>query len=344
MSLTLHAPPPLIQDAEEIARHHPHLTGHLFATSGTTAQPKWILHSQEGLDWCADAVNRHLQCSSQDVWGLALPQFHVGGYSLTLRAKRAGGTLASFTSKWNAPAFASWLQEQRVTITSLVPTQLFDLVQSGIQSPANLRLVVIGGDRLRNDLWQKARELGWPLITSYGMTETAGMIATSSLESPLLIPLPDWNLSQNTDGLLTITGPGLFKGTLSREKLSPASSPFTTTDLVEITDNQLLIKGRADDQIKVLGELLDLQRLRKDLEQLLPDVNTTIIADTDERRGHRIFPVIEGPLNQKQRKAILEWEATLPPFCQLEQPLFIPNWPRTSLGKVNQLALRKLLP
>ena len=332
-------PPHLAERAKELARTHPQLDGLVFATSGTTSEPKWVLHSQEGLDWCAETVNQHFECTSRDVWGLALPEFHVGGYGLVHRAKLANGQLERFSQKWNATAFHHWLTQFQVTITSLVPTQVFDLVSLRKKAPPSLRLALIGGEHLEETLFQKALELGWPLVTSYGMTETAGLIAASAIGQNDLTPLPGWLIGHNEEMLLTVTSPGLFKGYLTSEHLAATEQPFTTKDLVEIKDGHLRIKGRSDDQVKILGELVDLARLRKSLSATLSGHQATIISLPDQRRGHRLFPVIEGSSTNQISTQIADWNDSLPAFSRCEPPLFSPAWPRTPLGKIDRKTL-----
>lgn len=340
-SLQIYAPPHLAHEAELLAAKNRELSGSLFATSGTTGTPQWILHSQDSLDWCARTVNEHFACTTADVWGLALPEFHVGGYCLTHRAKLAKGRLARFPERWNTPQFHHWLTEENVTLTSLVPTQLFDLVQANLKCPPNLRIALIGGEHLSQATFEKARELAWPLVTSYGMTETAGLIAASQVHQRELHPLPGWQLTTTSQDRLTIDGPGLFQGHLSETGFQSASHPFITKDLVELKNNTLAIQGRSDDQIKILGELVDLAHLRKSLAAILPNHRSTLLAFPENRRGHLLVPVIESVPNDELRKQIAAWNATLPPFSRCHEPFFFMEWPSTPLGKVNYLALKK---
>ena len=332
-------PPHLAEVAKALQKEHSHRAGLAFATSGTTSEPQWVLHSQEGLDWCAETVNNHFDCTSKDIWGLALPEFHVGGYGLIHRSQMAGGSLARFASKWNALAFHQWLTDSQVSITSLVPTQVFDLVALRKKAPPALRLALIGGEHLEDSLFQKALELDWPLVTSYGMTETAGLVAASAVGQKDLIPLPGWELASNQRGLLTVSGPGLFKGYLTDENFQPTSQPFTTKDLVEYRNDSLHIKGRSDDQIKILGELVDLAQLRAGLSAALSEYQTFIVPLPDQRRGHRLYPVIEGSSTEPILAQLADWNNSLPPFSRCEPPLFFPAWPRTPLGKLDRQAL-----
>ncbi len=102
---------------------------------------------------------------------------------MAARAFAAGCGFSEFGRRWDAPAFAAWLAENQVTHTSLVPTQVHDLVAAGVQAPVSLRAIVVGGGHLDAATGRAARALGWPVLASYGMTEAASQIATQGLDS-----------------------------------------------------------------------------------------------------------------------------------------------------------------
>lgn len=342
--LTLHAPAHLLTEGEGLRARHPDLLGHLFATSGTTGSPKWVLHSEAGLDHCARVVNEHFDCTSEDTWGLALPEFHVGGYCLTHRARLAGGRLTRFAQRWNAVEFTNWLRQENVTVTSLVPTQVHDLIKSKQSCPSQLRVALIGGARLPNALFVEAVALGWPLVVSYGMTETAGLVAASRPLSRELHPLPGWHLDTTAHELLTISGAGLFSGYLTQEQFLPTPCSFVASDRVRIKGGNLTILGRADDQVKILGELVDTQHLQDLLAQVVPGQATTILTLPDDRCGQFLYPMVEGPSDDGLAEKIMQWNKTLPPFSRLQAPSFVSSFPRTDLGKIDRRALTLLLP
>lgn len=339
--LKVFAPPHLQEEARQLVEKHHELSGYLFATSGTTGTPQWILHSQEGLDWCARTVNDHFECTAQDIWGLALPLFHVGGYCLTHRARMAGGKVTTLEGRWQPNMFRQWLEREKVSIVSLVPTQVFDLVREKLTPPPNLRLALVGGEHLPAATFEKASELGWPLRSSYGMTETAGLIAASGLGNQELQPLPGWTLACDQAGLLTIDGPSLFQGHLSDHEFLPAPRPFTTRDLVEKEGNTLRILGRSDDQVKILGELVDLASLRQELAAEFPDWRSTVLAIPEERRGHVLLAVIEGQPNSFPHHQFQRWNQDRPGFARCEDPVFVSKWPRSPLGKLDLRTLSR---
>ena len=161
----------------------PELAGHvLFETSGSTGDPKWIALSKQALLVSAAAVNHHLGVTRESCWGLALPLNHVGGFGVAARAYQAGCGFQNFSQRWDAQAFREWLERQEITHTSLVPTQVHDLVKANLTEPAAVCAMVVGGGHLDPLTGQAARNLGWPVLASYGMTEAGSQIATQGLD------------------------------------------------------------------------------------------------------------------------------------------------------------------
>ena len=120
----------------------------------------------------------------RDVWAHALPVFHVGGLGILARAHLAGArVVAAIQKRWDPAAFLEAVEPSGATLSALVPSQLHDLVEAGLESPPSLRAVVIGGARLEPSLYRAARQRGWPCLPSYGLTETCSQVATASLAS-----------------------------------------------------------------------------------------------------------------------------------------------------------------
>ena len=213
--LTVHSPPHLEKIGDQIASAHPQLSGRLFATSGSSAVPKWVWHQEESLNWCAEMASAQLGLKSKDTFGLALPSFHVGGFGVEYRARLLNAPLRryeKYSRKWQPELAHHWLTEEKITVVSLVPTQIYDFVQANLFCPPHLRIVLVGGEHLPENLLLSASELNWPLISSYGMTETAGLIAASQIGETSLQVVPGWQVERNPDGLLSINSPGIFSG------------------------------------------------------------------------------------------------------------------------------------
>ena len=183
-----------------------------FQTSGTEGAPKWVGLSRAAFLHSAHAVNAHLEAGAGDRWLIALPLHHVGGFSILARCHAGGSSFIRTEEKWDAQKFTAFCEAEKVTLASLVPTQVYDLVKAGLEAPPTLRAIVVGGGALptAEDVGPRAIALGWPLLQSYGMTEACSQIATEPLDHLYagfdphsLEVLAGWDLSVDSEDTLT---------------------------------------------------------------------------------------------------------------------------------------------
>lgn len=331
----------------------PELAGHvLFETSGSSGNPKWVALSKTALLASATAVNRQLRVTAESCWGLALPLNHVGGFGVAARAYEAGCGIETFDRRWNPEAFRDWVDSAGVTHTSLVPTQVHDLVKADLTSPASLIAMVVGGGHLDPATGQAARNLGWPVLASYGMSEAGSQIATQILELPDMpyhsapIPLlPIWQAETGGDGLLSIAGPALFSGYVIDGNFVPRASEWhLTSDRVALEDGCITPLGRADTRVKVLGELVDPESIERELialsEGRLMPGTFAVIAVPDARAGNALVPVFESPADPEFIDSVLGLYAKQAAgFRRLGTARVIDRFPRSGLGKLRRSEL-----
>ncbi len=340
----------------------PELRGHvLFETSGSSGTPKWIVLSKAALLTSAEAVNHHLGVTRESCWGLALPPHHVGGFGVAARAFAAGCAFREFGRRWDAAAFAAWLAENHVTHSSLVPTQVHDLVAARLNAPSELRAIVVGGGHLNPETGRAARSLGWPVLASYGMTEAASQIATqdpaslTDIYQPAPIPLlPIWQAELSPDGLLRIAGPALFSGMLVRQNETWSFEPraaewHETSDRVELEGGLLTPLGRADLRVKVMGELVDLEMIERELVELsegrLAPGTFAVVALPDDRAEHALLPVFDESVDREMITSVLSAYADAAPgFRRLLTAARLPELPRSPLGKPRRREIIRRLP
>lgn len=314
-----------------------------FRSSGSTGTPKWIGLSRRALLVSAAAVNDHLHVASGSCWALALPVGHVGGFGVVARVRQSGCRLAEFGGKWDAAGFAAWLAASGATHLSLVPTQVHDLVAAGLRSPGRLQALVVGGGRLSEATGQAARELGWPVLASYGMTETASQVATQGLEvldspyQPMPVPLlPCWDARIEDDGRVALRGEALFSGMLVAEdggwKYEERRSEWhVTSDCCRLEGRDLFLSGRADMLVKILGELVDPVAVEAELLALAPGCDLAVTTLPDPRAGHRLVLVHQAGIETGALLAV--YHATSPGFRRISACLPIARIPRGALGK-----------
>jgi O-succinylbenzoic acid--CoA ligase len=249
--------------------------------------------------------------------------------------------------RWDPTVFST-RPTATATLTSLVPAQVFDLVRAGVRPPASLRAVVVGGGALAPDLHAQGRALGWPLLPSYGASECASQIATAevaSLESTTFPPLrllPHAEARTDADGQLEIRSDALFTGYATERGLDDPRRDgwWRTDDLGTVSGRTLTVYGRADDTVKVGGELVNLAALEARLAGVLaavaPGVDAALVAAPDERLGRAIGLAVAttdaGVVSRVQQA----FNAAVLPFERARVALMVSAIPRTPLGKVKR--------
>jgi o-succinylbenzoate---CoA ligase len=315
------------------------LPAHLWlATSGTTGALKLTALSKRAMLASAAAVNRHLESNRNDVWCCVLPTFHVGGLGIYARAFLSGARVVE--AQWDPRQFAAM---REVTLASLVPAQVRDLVGAGLEALPQLRAIVVGGGALNADLYNDARALGWPVLPSYGTTETCSQVATATLASPDLVVLDHVEARAEDEGQLAFRGESLLTGYgTERGFVDPkVDGWFVTEDLGTVEDRYLKVSGRQGDFIKIGGESVDLARLDAILA-LIAGPEAAVVAFPDVRLGHVIHLAMTPTVDADMVRAA--FDARVHPFERARQVHVVPEIPRSSLGKLLRKQLLDQLP
>ncbi|HYF37054.1 MAG TPA: AMP-binding protein, partial [Prosthecobacter sp.] len=128
-----------------------------FQTSGSEGLPKWVALKKEAFLTSGRAVNAHFEITAHDRWLVALPLHHVGGFAIYARAALSGSPVFQWQApKWNPADFVQVCEEQGITLVSLVPAQVHDLVREKLPCPPSLRAAIIGGGGMSQGLADQA--------------------------------------------------------------------------------------------------------------------------------------------------------------------------------------------
>jgi O-succinylbenzoic acid--CoA ligase len=137
----------------------------------------------------------------------------------------------------------SELESGEVTLVSLVATMLRRLIDAGLGEWPALRAALVGGGPIPADLVEWAGERGFPLLPTYGMTETCSQIVTGRQR------LPGVELSIDDDGEILVRGPMVAPGAVAEDGW------LHTRDRGRLDDDGTLhVEGRLDDVIVTGGE------------------------------------------------------------------------------------------
>lgn len=343
----------------QTAQEQMNLQDHVWiATSGSTAESasgvKLVALSKAALLCSATSVNQHLQATQQDVWAQVLPYFHVGGLGIELRARIVGAKVVQVLqdNKWSAQEFHNQIIKHKCSLSALVPTQVYDLVAQNLKCPSSIRAIVVGGGSLEEELYKKARSLGWPLLPSYGMTEACSQIATADLESlqsmqyPKIKLLSHVQVKTDEESFLQINSQALLtcyaQKTEQRVRVwSPVQQGwFTTEDQGQLKDRlDLKVFGRSKDYIKIGGEGSNLSALRSKLEQVIlsKDANWLacfcLLAMPSPRLGSEIH-LVTTLSSELANQAVNLYNEQVMPFEKIRKVHFVAEIPRTELGKI----------
>lgn len=292
------------------------------ATSGTGGKLKIVALSCEALEASARAVNAHLAADAHDMWINPLPLFHVGGLGIVVRAALTGGR-CEFLENWNAREYVKRAAECDAALSSLVPAQVHDVVAARLSCPPSLRAIVVGGGALDETLRASAAELGWPLLPSYGLSEASSQVATAAPgaeDFPWLPLLGHIEARVGDDGLLELRGPSLLTGWIifesggsSRWEDPKRDGWFRTNDRCELRDRKLRVLGRADDLVKIRGELVDVAALERELQLRVSSGLVRVDVEPDVRNGARLSVVAENKHAESEARGAADW---FPPYAK----------------------------
>lgn len=150
-------------------------------TSGTEGAPRAVILTHKNFLWSALASARNLGVEQGDLWLSCLPLHHVGGLSILTRSAYYG-TAVLIHERFDADAVNRAIDEEGVTLVSLVPPMLEALLQArGARPfPPRLRAALVGGGPAPAGLLTRAADLRLKALPTYGMTETTSQVTTLS--------------------------------------------------------------------------------------------------------------------------------------------------------------------
>jgi O-succinylbenzoic acid--CoA ligase len=236
-------------------------TALVIETSGSTGVAKRALLTADALRASAGAT--HARLGGPGCWLLALPAHHVAGAQVLVRGLLAGyaPTVLDSRDGFRPERFAAAAAELAAAASdarryiSLVPTQLHRVLASGataLDALCTFDAVLVGGAATSPVLLDAARAAGVRVVTTYGMSETAGGCVYDG------VPLDGVRVRlDEPDGRISLAGPVLASGYLGQPERTAevfVDGWFRTSDLGMWHGGRLRVLGRADDVIVTGGE------------------------------------------------------------------------------------------
>ncbi len=341
----------------------------LLFTSGTSGEPKGVLHRNDVLMRAAAMEIEHLGLHSGDRIFIPSPLAHQTGFLYGMWLAIVMGVPQILQPVWNAPRALRALNDWDGTFVQAATPFLADVVKAvdeGARPPAALRIFVATGAAVPRSLAERAtRTLATAVCGAWGTTESC----LGSLSAPTDEPAKVWGtdgralrgialritstdgrtLPPGEEGHFEVDSPTMFAGYADHPDWTAAAfTPdgwFRTGDLGMIDESGYIrITGRVRDVINRGGEKIPVA----EMEQLLGDhpaiTEVAIVAMADERLGERAcaFVVLRGgaSLDFDGMRHYLD-------ACQVakhywpERLEIIGEMPRTPSGKIQKYVLRE---
>lgn len=326
------------------------------ATSGTQGEPKAVMLGGANLQAGVQASRSRLRLWAGDTWLACLPLYHIGGMAILYRCAEAGAAVVLHEG-FDPQRVCNDLERYRVTHISLVPAMLARLLDICLDSPPPaLKFALIGGGPLSAALAERARAAGWPICTSYGMSETGSQVATLCNMpqgwSPGQVgsPLPGFEVEvvgedgRPTSGIgrIRIRGAAVMVGYASPQRqmgLGLDQGWFASGDLGCLdAQGNLTVLGRHDDMLVSGGTNVHPQQVEEVLKRCQGVVDAALTSVADEVWGDFLVAAV---VAEADDEALEKWcRNELTGAMRPRRFIRLPALPRNALGKLDRQALR----
>jgi o-succinylbenzoate---CoA ligase len=241
-------------------------------TSGTTAAPRAVELTLGNVQANALGSAVALGLDPQERWLCPLPLSHVGGLMILLRSAVYGTTAVL-----GPPERATG---HDVTLASLVPVQLQRLLDAGAAPGPRLRAVLLGGAPATPALLARARDAGWPVAQTYGLTQACSQVTVAEPGDLHTAgrALPGLAVTLAADGEILVEGATVAGGGV-----------LATGDLGRLDDRgRLVVIGRKSDTIVTGGENVAPAEVEAALLEHPAVADAAVFGRPDERWGEAV--------------------------------------------------------
>jgi cyclohexanecarboxylate-CoA ligase len=348
--------------------HGPHDVAMLFYTSGTTADPKGVLHTPSTLGAVVRAHAALFQPGPADRSLLQFPITHIGGIVMFLMIQLASGGAIVALEEWDPALAVELIAAHGVTGAGGPPAVLLGMFGVPGCTPermASVRASGSGAADVSPELMRRA-QAAFPnalVYRSYGLTECP-MLSAGRAGDPEAQrfgtdgrPVPGADarvvdeagtvVAAGVEGEVEVYGAQLCVGYLDAalNAAFTADGWFRTGDLgVMDAGGYLRITGRRKDVIIRKGENLSAKGIEDDLAAHPKVADVAVIGVPDAMTGERVCACVvlrpeAGPLTLDDVRAFMDARGVMRQKIP-EQLEILRELPRNATGKVRKDVLR----
>jgi acyl-coenzyme A synthetase/AMP-(fatty) acid ligase len=334
-------------------------------TSGTSGEPKAVVHAQRYLDGQRLQAEHWLGAHSGElVWCTAASGWSKSARNVFIAPWLSGASALLHDARFDPAERLELLERERVNVLCMAPTEYRVIAKRTTLGPLSaLRGMVAAGEALNPEVlhaWREATGLG--IRDGYGQTET-GQLTGAPLASPVRAgsmgrALPGIGLSVR-DGELTLgpaSVPTFFLGYLGEDVQRTADGSWLiedrraggrwhTGDRVREDGGWLYFEGRNDDVIVSAGYRIGPFEVESALLAHPAVAEAAAVAAPDEERGAVVRAVVvlrdgHAPSPALARELQEHVKRETAPYKYPRIVEFARELPKTASGKVRRAALR----
>jgi acetyl-CoA synthetase len=325
-------------------------------TSGTTGEPKGVVHGQRYLPGQHLQAEHWLDARPGDlVWCTAASGWSKSARNVFIAPWIRGAAALLHDERFDPQQRLQILAQENVNVLCMAPTEYRVIAKRAEIKPVpSLRTLVAAGEALNPEVLRAFSEtIGIEIRDGYGQTET-GQLTAMPVGQParpgsMGKPLPGVALVID-DGELVLadpsTDPTFFVAYLDGEP-APVGSPWRTGDRVEQdADGYLYFEGRTDDVIISSGYRIGPFEVESALVSHQAVAEAAVIGAPDEERGQIVRAVVvlrEGFAPSEELAAALQEHVRheTAPYKYPRVVEFADDLPKTASGKIRRALLRE---
>ncbi len=333
-------------------------------TSGSEGIPRGVILTIANHYYSALASNENIRLSGDDCWLAVLPFYHVGGLAIPFRTALAGCS-TYVMSRFDVGSVNRLIDDRIITHLSLVPAMLSSLLDTrGMRRfPDTLKVILLGGESAPSHLLETIRTHSLPVVTTYGMTEAASQVCTTSPSDPIekldssgrplihsevrILDKDGKPLGENRHGEIAVRGPIIFERYLGKTAGSSTDRDgwFRTGDMGHFdSDGFLHVRGRRDDMFISGGENIYPSEIERAVEKFPAVAECAVIAVESAQWGQRPVLFVRGiddtRIDMRELRSYLG--ECLPGIQVPEEIIEIAVFPRGSIDKIDKERLREV--
>lgn len=337
----------------------------LLFTSGTTGEPKGVIHTHGTLAHGCSAHAHGMGLTSEDTIWIPSPMAHQTGFLYGMSLALYLGSKQVVQGHWDVRTARVAIEEHGATFVQAAMPFLADLTREE-QPPKGLRIFIATGAPVPRKLAQEAKErLACKVAGGWGSTESC-MISVGSIRDYNDF---SWNsdgqviagremkvtdedgrtLPPGQEGLFKVKTPAMFTAYLDHpewyEAAVDADGFFNTGDLAVIDEfGNVRLTGRVKDVINRGGVKIPVAEIENLLYQFEPIKDAAVVGMPDPRLNERICAYVtlmdpEASLTLEDITSYLKSQGVTKIYWP-ERVEIIGDMPRTTTGKIQKYVLR----